>query len=114
MRLWIIRVPDAVVLLAFVVGLSALSACGGSAGSSTDGTIVLGDANNYSTMAKLKIPFTETAAATDLDICWTGIVDDLQCHTVAAQADIDDVALIRISRLSEDVVADKLAAGTLS
>jgi hypothetical protein len=114
MRLRIIRARDAGVLLAFVGGLSPLSACGGSAGSSTDGTIVLGDANNYSTMAKLKIPFTETAAATDLDICWNGIVDDLQCHTVAAQADIDDVALIRISRLSEAEVADKLAAGTLS
>ena len=100
-------------LIVLAAGLSALAACGSSS-PTTDGTIALGDANNYSTTASLAIPFTETASATDLDICWSGIVDDLQCHPVAAQTDIDDVALIRVSRLSESDVAQKLAAGTLS
>jgi hypothetical protein len=113
MRFCTTAARDARVLLGFATGLASLAACGSSAPSG-DGTIALGDANNYSTTASLQIPFTETAAATDLDICWSGIVDDLQCHAVAAQADIDDVALIRISRLSESDVAQRLATGTLS
>jgi hypothetical protein len=113
MRLGPTAAHDVRVLIAFAAGLASISACGGSAPAS-NGTIALGDANNYSTTASLQIPFTETAAATDLDICWGGIVDDLQCHSLAAEAEIDDVALIRVSRLSEADVAQKLATGTLS
>jgi hypothetical protein len=108
-----VRARDLGVLLALAGVCPTLSACGSSSPPG-DGTIAIGDANNYQTTATLTIPFVETAAATDLDICWTGIVDDLQCHPVAAQADIDDVALIRISRLTEQQVADKLATGQLS
>src|SRR5262245_51711060 len=97
-----------------------LAACGlagcGSAASPGDprGNLLLRDANNYTTTASLTIPVVETAAATDVDICWTGVVSDLQCHPVSATADLDNVALLRISHLSKQQVQVRLAAGTLS
>jgi len=95
--------------------LSLLAGCGGS--STTDdvrGNIIVRDEHNYRTTASLSIPTVETAPATDLDICWTNVVDDLQCHPVATQADVDNVSLLRISHLSQQEVSDKLASGLLT
>jgi hypothetical protein len=96
--------------------LSVLSGCGSSASKPDDprGNILLQDANNYRTTASLDIPTVETAAATDLDICWGNIVDDLQCHAVAAMTDLDNVSLLRIAHLSQEQVAVMLANGQLS
>src|SRR5204862_5177693 len=83
-----------------------LAGCGGAA-MPTDprGNLLLSDANNYNTHADLnKIPTVATAAATDIDICWSSIVDDLQCHAVSATADLDNVALLRISHLTKQQV----------
>jgi hypothetical protein len=78
------------------------------------GNLLLHDANNYTTDGSLTIPVVETAAATDLDICWSAVASDLQCHPVSATADLDNVALLRISHLSQEQVQIRLAAGTLS
>src|SRR5262245_58260074 len=109
--------------------LSLMAGCGSSG--TTDngrGNILLADehryasadrltlpvVHNYTTTASLTIPVVDTAPATDLDICWTNLVTDLQCHTVAPLPDVDNVSLLRISHLSKEVVSAKLADGTLS
>lgn len=74
--------------------------------------IVLRDANNYSAMASLSIPIIQTAPA-DLDICWTDLVTDLQCHDVSPVDDIDNVMLVRIVHLTEAEVQAQLAEGEL-
>ena len=38
--------------------------------------------------------------AADADICWSNVVDDLQCHPVSATADLDNVSLLRVAHLS--------------
>jgi hypothetical protein len=98
-----------------VIALALLAGCG-SASPPDDarGNLLLRDENNYRTTASLAIPTVETAAATDLDICWTNVVSDLQCHPVSTQADLDNVSLLRISHLSQQEVADKLASGLLT
>src|SRR5262245_33129674 len=97
------------------VALSLMAGCG-SSGTTDDprGNILLGDQHNYRTTASLSIPIVDTAPATDLDICWTNVITDLQCHAVAPLPDLDNVSLLRISHLSKEVVAAKLADGSLS
>ena len=93
----------------------ALAACGGS--STPDamrGNVLLHDDNNYKTTASLTVPVVETAPAMDLDICWTGVASDLQCHPVAVETDLNNLSLLRISHLSQQQVEDRLADGQLS
>jgi hypothetical protein len=104
-------------LLLVLLPLFASLACGGS--SETEGgpsptSIVLSDTNNYSLQSSLAIPTVETASGTDLDICWTNVVSDLQCHALAPQADLDTVGLLRFLGLGEDEVEAKLTSGQLS
>ena len=94
--------------------LSLSAACGSSSMmDDARGNVLLSDANNYKTNASLTVPTVETAAS-DLDICWTDVATDIQCHPVSATADLDNVSLLRISHLTQDQVEDKLAAGTLT
>jgi len=92
--------------------LSTVAGCGGSDGGG--GPIVLGDENNYAAMGSLAIPTVETAPATDLDICWTNVINDFQCHPVAPMADVDNMALLRLLHLTEPQVEDRLATGELA
>ena len=92
-----------------------LAACGGAAmPMDPRGNLLLRDENNYVTHASLQIPIVQTAPATDIDICWSNVVNDLQCHAVSATADLDNVALLRISHLTKGQVQTRLSAGTLS
>ena len=99
-----------------LLGVLVLSAGCGSSSTPDDarGNVIVRDEHNYKTDASLAIPTVETAAATDLDICWTDVATDIQCHSVSAQADLDNVSLLRISHLSEEQVETRLAAGTLT
>lgn len=95
--------------------LSVLAGCGGATvPPETRGNLLLRDDNNYRATASLSVPTVETASATDLDICWTNVVDDLQCHAVSAQMDLDNVSLLRISHLSQAQVEGLLATGQLT
>jgi hypothetical protein len=101
--------------LALYGTLAATSGCGGSSGPpASQADIVLADANNYRTTAALTIPSVDTAAATDLDLCWNGTDKDLQCHGLSPVMDVDNVALLRIAHLSQADVAAKLASGQLA
>ena len=77
------------------------------------GNILLQDANNYHSTSSLKIPTVETASGADIDICWTNVVADLQCHGVAPQADLDNLAMLRFLHLSQSQVEMKLTSGEL-
>ncbi len=92
----------------------ALSALGGCGGSDAGGPILLHDENNYTATGSLAIPTVETAPATDLDICWTNVVDDFQCHPVAPMADVDTMSLLRLLHLSEVQVEERLSTGELA
>ncbi|HMI93708.1 MAG TPA: hypothetical protein VK509_20180 [Polyangiales bacterium] len=77
------------------------------------GNIVLLDEHNYRTTSSLTLPTVETASGTDLDICWDKVEKDIQCHGVAAQEDLDTVALLRFLHLSKKEVEAKLTSGQL-
>jgi hypothetical protein len=78
------------------------------------GNLRLADENNYSAQSGLTIPAIETASAADLEICWTDVVKDLQCHDVAPDEDLDTVALLRFAHLSEAEIAAELTTGQLA
>jgi hypothetical protein len=108
------RVSERFLFIVAGFALADAAACGSSA--TTDpsrGNVILHDENNYTTTASLSIPTIETASATDLDVCWPHIVDDLQCHPLSATADLDNVALLRISHLTQAQVQQALADGQL-
>jgi hypothetical protein len=94
----------------------ALAGCGSPAAPVDDvrGNVRLVDANNYVTTTDLTVPSVDTAPGVDLDICWPHVTKDLQCHELSPQADIDNLALLRISHLSKPEVERKLGAGLLS
>ena len=101
------------VALSLLGAASPLTGCGGGTTGPT-GNILLQDMHNYSATGNLSIPTIETAPATDLDVCWTGIINDLQCHPVAPAADLDNVSLLRFIHLSEEQVEQRLSAGELA
>jgi hypothetical protein len=89
-------------------------ACGGEDGASNEGAIVLTDAQNYNLASSLSIPAIETASGADLDICWSGLVSDLQCHSLEPVPDLDNLALLRFLHLSHDAVEARLTSGQLA
>jgi hypothetical protein len=91
--------------------LAACGSSGTSTGTGAVGNVVIEDANNYSSTSGLNIPVIETMAGADLSISWTGITQDLLCHTAGS---IDNVAFLRIGNMSQAQVEDKLAKGQLT
>ena len=101
-------------VLAMTGLLSLPSGCEStSKGPPANGNVLLQDENNYHSTSSLSIPTVETAPSTDLDICWTNVVSDLQCHGLAPQVDLDNLAVLRFLHLSQDQVETKLTSGEL-
>jgi hypothetical protein len=99
---------------AFGLALALMAGCGGSNSPPAErGNVVLRDANNYQSTSSLSVPTVETAPATDLDICWSTAVTDIQCHPVMPVMDLDNVSLLRL-HLSETEVETRLTAGQLA
>jgi hypothetical protein len=90
-----------------------LTGCGGGT-TEPSGNITLKDQNNYTATGLLSIPTIETASATDLDVCWSAVVSDLQCHPVSPAADLDNVSLLRFLHLDETAVEARLSSGELA
>lgn len=76
-------------------------------------THLLTDAHNYTSTTDLEIPTIETAPGVDLDICWTDVVSDIQCHELDPLADLDQVSLLRFLNLTEDDVEAHIEADDL-
>jgi hypothetical protein len=89
-------------------------ACGGEDAASNEAAIELTDAQNYDLASSLSIPAIETASGADLDICWSGLVSDLQCHPVEPMPELDNLALLRFLHLSHDAVEARLTSGQLA
>ncbi|MEO8177267.1 MAG: hypothetical protein ABI895_00405 [Deltaproteobacteria bacterium] len=102
------------------VGLCLACGDGGDAGgggrteSLRTASLRLSDAQNYSLDSSLSIPNIETASGADLDICWSNLISDLQCHPVAPQPELDTLSLLRFLHLSEDAVEGRLTSGQLA
>jgi len=86
--------PTSSGLVSVVLLVTAGCSQSSSSGSRNDAgsSVLLDDQNNYHATASLSLPTMETASGVDLDICWTNIASDMQCHPVAPQTDIDNVA----------------------
>jgi hypothetical protein len=94
-----------------VLLVAGCSQPGGPEGDDDGANILLVNENNYRSTASLSLPVVATASGVDLDICWTNIADDLQCHPVTPRADIDNVAFIRFLHLTPAEVEAMLVAG---
>ena len=102
-----------------ISALFALAGCGEPDAEEDDGAgsganLILLDEHNYTSTSSLTLPTVETASATDLDICWSDVATDLQCHELAPQTDLDNVALLRFLHLTEEDVEQRLTAGQLA
>jgi hypothetical protein len=97
-----------------VAGASLCAACGGDEATTSEASVVLQDAQNYALQSSLSIPNVETASGSDLDICWSDLVSDLQCHPVEPLPDLDNLALLRFLRLTHDAVEERLTSGQLA
>ena len=104
-------------LSAWIAGVCLLGACE----STDDGDnpvdegevdIVLQNENNYGSTTDLSIDTIETSV-TDLEVCWAGVTDNLQCHDVDPAQTIHNVSFIRFKGLSEADVEAMLSATQL-
>src|SRR5262245_51675827 len=107
------RALAAISPLGVLAAALALAGCSSDEEPSSEGYLLLADENNYTSESSFNIPTVETAAETDLDICWTTVDEDLQCHGLAAKTDVDNVGLLRFLHLTEEDVEAKLAAGSV-
>ena len=71
------------------------------------------DENNYSIVGTIDIPSVATASATDLNLCWDGLLRDIQCHGLDPVDDIDNIGLIRFGHLTQQEVETRMSAGDL-
>ncbi len=77
------------------------------------GTVTLGDRQNFSYVGDVALPVFETASASDIQVCWDDLVQDIQCHDVDKQLDIDNVGLIRFPYLTHGEVEQGLSDNNL-
>ncbi len=109
--------------LATIVLASAswMSGCADDADGSDDGgsTVVPGgevaitDMNNYSSTSVLTLPSVTTAPGADLEICWDGVTQDMQCHGIDPLAGIDSVTLLRFDNWEQAEIIRRLGIGNI-
>lgn len=97
--------------------MAVMVACGGTDGDPKDdtatstvpdtcqnGTVALSDNQNFSYVGDVALPVFETASASDIQVCWDELAQDIQCHDVDKVGDIDNVGLIRFPYLTQPEV----------
>ncbi len=77
-------------------------------------TVVLEDANNFSYTGLIDAPSTDIASGQDVEICWDGMTDDIQCHEVDPTADPGLLTIARFNNLGETEVEDQISNDQLS
>jgi hypothetical protein len=77
-----------------------------------DPTIIVTDANQYTSDATLTIPTIETAAV-DVEFDWTAVTVDLQCNPVNPQADIRNISFLRFQGKTEEDIEEELTSSRL-
>jgi len=92
-----------------------LAACGSNsttdAGPTPVGNVVIKDVNNYKATSTLTIPKVQATPATDINICWDGISNDLQCHSLNVSSDINSVTFLQLTNFSEAKIQIALGTG---
>jgi hypothetical protein len=102
-------------VVASVIAPLVLACSAADSGAAPDaGPIALTSENNYRTTASLSLPTVVTGSGVDLDICWPNLTTDMQCHAVAPQADIDNVAFLRLLHVTAEQAQLKLVSGDIS
>lgn len=114
------KIGASFVAIALTAG-SVMSGCADDAGGDDDGgsTVVPGgevaitDANNYSSTSVLTLGTIPTAPGTDLEICWEGVIQDMQCHGIDPLAGIDSVTLLRFDNWEQAEIIRRLGIGNI-
>src|SRR6476619_7027729 len=75
-------------------------------------SVKITNANQYTSTSSLDIPVVDTAA-TDLNISWSGLDKDLECHDVALPSGIRNLTLLRFQE-TRAKVAKRLAGDPIS
>lgn len=75
--------------------------------------IELVDDHNYAYDSTIDVPQVATAAGADLTLSWAGLTEDMQCHDIAPVQDVDNVAVLVFSNLTQPEVAEGLNNDTL-
>jgi hypothetical protein len=95
--------------------LTGAGACGPSDddndGASPEG-VVVEDENNYTAVATLTLPVTETASGVNVEFCLDDLTKNLQCHDRNPIEDIDNVIFLQVPGMTKDEVTAKLEADT--
>lgn len=86
---------------------------GGADGGAGDVTVTVSDEQNYSFVGVLDGPSFPLAELQDVSLSWAGLDKDLQCHDLDPVEDIDNVALMIFSYLTEEEVEQGLAEDSL-
>jgi hypothetical protein len=93
---------------------SGAAACGSSDddGEPSPGGVVVQDENNYTAVATLTIPVTETASGMNVEFCLDDLKKNLQCHDRVPVEDIDNVIFLQVAGMTKEEVTAKLEADT--
>lgn len=94
---------------------SGLLACGDKADDTgaLEANIILTDANNFSYTGDISVPSYTTHSGADVEVCWSNLTKDLQCHDLDPIADIDNVGLVRFPHMTQDEVETGLSENSL-
>ena len=77
------------------------------------GPVPLTDEHQYQFDGGIDAPTLETASATDLQICWDQLDEDIQCHAMDPDTDVDNVGLIRFRHMDEPEIEAAMTADDL-
>lgn len=97
------RSPIVLTLAVFIGGCSCNSSF-----------IALGDSTNYSYTGDIDAPSHETVSAQNVEICWDGMTDDIQCHEVDPTSDPGLITMARFNNLLEVEVEEQISNDSLS
>ncbi|MFN7143462.1 MAG: hypothetical protein ACK4YP_06795 [Myxococcota bacterium] len=78
-----------------------------------DGSVPLGDANNFSYVGTLDAPSFAVAERADVSLSWERLATDLRCNGLDPVADIDNTALLVFPYLTEEEVERGLSEDTM-
>lgn len=71
------------------------------------------DVHNYDYASTIDMPAVSTAPGADLQLSWGALSQDMQCHDIDPVADVDNIAVLVFSDLSQDEVSTGLNDDTL-
>jgi hypothetical protein len=84
------------------------------AGTCEASTVSFSDNNNFSYTGALNMStVTTTEGDPDIEICWDQVFDDIQCHEMDPEADIDAVSLVRFTTLTAAEIEEGLSNNDL-